>query len=563
MSTALQYILVTLALLSASLLIKLLISLLFSFARVYTTVGSRLLKGYLVKNRQGDFVLYSGLVPLLRRRKGIVINQSEIQLEQQNDEHNHAEMPAGFFDQNTASVTDQFGTYVADVEPSGARNARAVAGDTETAFAKGSIRSKGELSPFAAAVGALLKAQADTVKHTPDMRVGIGDLFLPAAYIFLLLYYPLQATLGAASQLLFPLVMTAYYLLILLILFIAKHSITMGNGSFKWTAIVDNNVGMLFVNIAIVVLGICLCIVIPKFAAEHIKLLPGIAIFTTAVIVNMTVFAKFRAIASPYQGWSGPWRKPAFKPGKNRPTDLEERRFSWVDILSLKGIKGDDKNDSVSIMLPRSDFEGDNPRVRRLNLFFDPTLTDENDRERFTLNVLNGADNALRNAGQTDLYEDKALTQIVNSAYQVCKRHNLADFEMFDLILLFCQMNIEYKLDEECDSICNIREYYRFASETIYDRTGDCDCKAVLGYKLFQLLGVKPQFVMAKTGGNDNYNHAALVLRNDPDALIPLPPQYKEYAPGKGIYCEATSNGAFHPGDLPSDLDTTSLRFIA
>lgn len=80
MSTALQYILVTLALLSASLLIKLLISLLFSFARVYTTVGSRLLKGYLVKNRQGDFVLYSGLVPLLRRRKGIVINQSEIQL---------------------------------------------------------------------------------------------------------------------------------------------------------------------------------------------------------------------------------------------------------------------------------------------------------------------------------------------------------------------------------------------------------------------------------------------------------------------------------------------------
>ena len=170
MSTALQYILVTLALLSASLLIKLLISLLFSFARVYTTVGSRLLKGYLVKNRQGDFVLYSGLVPLLRRRKGIVINQSEIQLEQQNDEHNHAEMPAGFFDQNPASVTDQFGTYVADVEPSGARNARAVAGDIETAFAKGSIRSKGELSPFAAAVGALLKAQADTVKHARTYR---------------------------------------------------------------------------------------------------------------------------------------------------------------------------------------------------------------------------------------------------------------------------------------------------------------------------------------------------------------------------------------------------------
>ena len=546
MNTAVQNILIILAALLAGLLVRLIISLLVNYARVYTTKGTRTLKGFLIKNRQGDLVFYNGLLPLLRRRKGVVLNQSDIQLSQQNDEYNHAEMPAGFFDQSASNVADEFGTYVADIEDAGNRACRAMVGDVELAFSKGSIRSKGALSPYGAAVGALLKTKYFNAKNTPDMRVGIGDLFLPSAIIMMILYYPLMLALANVGQLFFPMIMAAAYLAILLIMFIIKHYITMGNGSFKWTALIDNNAGMLFINLAIVIMGIALCSIIPIFAPDQVRLVPGISILVFAVIANMAVFSRFRHIEDPYQGWSGPWRKPSFKPNKNRPSDLEERRFSWVDILNVKGIKGDDKNDTVSIQLPRSDYEGDTPRVRTQNLFFDPTLLDENDRERFTKRVLNGADKALKDAGETDVYEDKTLTQIVNSAYQICKRYNLADFEMFDLILLFCQMNIEYKLDKDCASINNIMEYYRFASETLYDGTGDCDCKAVLGYKLFELLGVKPEFVMVKTGGSATHNHAAIVLHNDPDAIIQLPPQYKEFAPGKGVYCEAINLGGFN-----------------
>lgn len=552
---------VFLAALLAGLLIRLLVSLLFRYARVYNTSGTRLLAGYLIPNKQGDLVFYSGLIPLLRRRKGVVVNQSNIQIQKHNDDFNLAESPAGFVDTNATNVSNEYGSFVADLENGNNRDSRAVIGDTEIAYSKGSIRSKGELSPYGAAIGALLHTQNETIKRTPDVRVGIGDLYLPSALVYLLFYFPLIGIFSNLNGFLFPLAMVGCYLAILGILYIVKHAVTMSNGSFNWTSLFDDNVSMTFINISVIILSLVLCL-LSYYGIVDTKFLPALVVILFAVTANSFVFPRFRHIDDPYYGWSGSWRKPSFKPNSNPPDDLQDIRFSWVDILAQKGIKGDDNTDNLTIQLPSSDFEGDNPRVRKLNPFFDPQLTDENDRENFTNRVLDGADVALKNAGETNLYEDKVLTQIVNSAFQICKRYNLADFEMFDLILMFCQKNIEYKIDNECDSINNIMEYYRFACETLFDRTGDCDCKAILGYKLFELLGIKPQFVMAKTNGSENYNHAALVLRNDPDALIQLPPQYKEYAPGKGVYCEATSDGFFHPGDLPGDLDTNSLYFI-
>ena len=563
MNTALEYILITLASLAATLLVRLIISLLFRYARVYITIGTRLLTGYLIPDRHSDdYIFYSGLVPLLRKRKGVVVKEADIRLFRQNEDYDQAEMPAGNFDKKQGIVNDEFGTEVANIENAKCRACRAVYGDVELAYSKSSIRSKGELSPFGAAVGALLHKKTEEVKRTPDIRVGVGDLFLPAAYIYMVLYYPLVLLLSSFGEWQFPLLMVGAYLVILLIMYIIKHSVIMSNGSFKWTSLFGDNIGMGFINWTLIIVTAIMCSMALNSKDIPIELMPGLCVTLFAVAANMTVFPRFRHIESPYTGWTGPWRKPSFKPSPNKSADLQDVTFSWVEILGKKGIKGDDRKDTLTLRIPRLDFEGSSPRVRGQNLFFTPGLHSEEDRDLYTHRVLEGADKALTDSGDTDVYEQKLLTQIVNSAYQICTRYNLADFEMFDLILMFCQMNIKYIVDEESTAINKIEEYYRFACETLFDREGDCDCKAVLGYKLFELLGVKPQFVLAKTNGSENYNHAALVLRNDPDASIQLPPSYKEYAAGKGVYCEATSDGNFHPGDLPQNLDTDSLRVI-
>ena len=122
----------------------------------------------------------------------------------------------------------------------------------------------------------------------------------------------------------------------------------------------------------------------------------------------------------------------------------------------------------------------------------------------------------------------------------------------------FIQTNIVYKLDEDSDSIGKKKEYFRFPGETLFDVEGDCDCKAVLAYGLFKRLGVDVDLVVVKANESDEYNHAAVVFKNKPEAPVKLPPGFKEYAPGKGYYCELTGEG-FHPGDIPPEVDPASL----
>lgn len=411
------------------------------------------------------------------------------------------------------------------------------------------------------AKGTSLSISENNVTKASDSETGIGDLFLPTSYIFTALYYPLLMIARNLSFIFFPWIVAAAYPIVLLLLFFFKKNYVHGNRDYSWINIIDENVGLRFIDICIIVIVLVLLLlaIIGRISSLFLPLLLSLLV---GVIVNSFFFKRTRVVEDPYKAWDGDWRRRRFAPLP--PNDnLIDIHFSWVDILAVKGVKGDDKLDSFTIQLSQTDYEGSTPRVRLHNPYYiPPGLQYENDRDSFTNVVLDGADKALQNDGETDCKEDRALTQIVNSAFDVCKRYNLANFEMFDLILLFCQKNVEYKYDDECDSINRMRDYFRFASETLYDRAGDCDCKAVLAYKLFELLGVDPQLVIVKANHEDVYNHAAIILRNDADASVPLPPQYKEYAPNMGVYCEATANGDMHPGDIPNGVDVTSMKFI-
>ena len=559
-----EYLIIALASVLAWLLCSLLFSLLFPYARVYRTAGrSRTLVGWLWKKRNGDLVLYNGLIPFLSHAKGRVLGNSEIRLEMINEHADYAERIAGWH--QSTRVIDEFSSEVAELKHDGKRAAKALANGVEVAFAKGSLRAKDTFATEAAAVGALTHSAVENARLSPDERVGLRDLLLPAAVPFFVLYLPLFLLSQQVSDnhYIIILLMLAAYLLIVGVLWFIKYQLHLSNRGMAWTALFNSNVGEGFLNWVLLIVS-----VVGLYISSYSYLLPfeyqpALMVIFFSVFATMTLTPRTRQIEDPYRGCRGAWRQPQTPMPSSSTTNMQSLVFSWVPVLKeCKHITGDDKTDIVTVSLPVDDYEGSSPRVRMENPFFQPGLQDESQREAFTNKVLDGVDKALRANGATDLYENRVLSQIVNSAYEICVRYNLADFEMFDLILSFCQMNINYKVDEECDSINNIREYYRFASETLYDRTGDCDCKAVLAYKLFELLGVDPRFVIVKANNEDVYNHAAIVLRNDPDARIPLPPQYKEYAPGKGVYCEATSDGRFHPGDMPDNVDFSSIRFV-
>ena len=558
-----EYLIISLVAALVYLLCSLLFSLLFRFARVYRSNGrSRILVGYLWKRGNGDLVLYNGLIPLLSHAKGRVLG-GEIRLETLNENADYAERVAGYH--HTTSVTDDMSVEVATLAVTGTRTAQAVAGNSEVAFAKGSIRAKDEFVTEAAAVGALMNKAVENARISPDERVGMRDLLIPSTLIYLLLYallFPLAQQVSA-NRYVEILVMLAAYLLIVGIFYFVKYQLHLSNRSMTWTAMFNSNVGEGLINWVLLIVSVVALYLSTNPLLLPFMYQPALMVIILTIAATMTLTPRTRRLEDPYRGCHGSWRQSPQPMAPASAASMQTLQFSWVPVLERKHITGDEKQDCFTLTLPIADYEGTTPRVRMQNPFYQPGLTSEDDREAFTRKVLDGVDKVLRAEGATDLYEDRALAQIINSAYEVCVRYNLADFEMFDLILLFCQMNIEYKLDEECDSIHQIREYYRFASETLYDRTGDCDCKAVLAYKLFELLGVKPSFAVVKANHEDIYNHAAVVLRNDPNARIPLPPQYKEYAPGKGVYCEATSDGSFHPGDMPTDIDYDSIRIFS
>ena len=194
-----------------------------------------------------------------------------------------------------------------------------------------------------------------------------------------------------------------------------------------------------------------------------------------------------------------------------------------------------------------ADFNGLNSSVRQANPFRKGSITSDEDLCKRAQEVLAGAKTS-------DGSEETALAKILNSAYQLTLQYGLADFEMYDLLLGFVQSNVHYETDDKSESIGNVLEYFRYASETLYDKEGDCDCKSVLAYQLFKRLGVDVDLVEVESGETTYRNHVAIVLHNTPNAKVQLPPDYVEYAQDKGVYCESTGFG-FKPGDKTPDID--------
>ena len=172
--------------------------------------------------------------------------------------------------------------------------------------------------------------------------------------------------------------------------------------------------------------------------------------------------------------------------------------------------------------------------------------------------VLNGSDESTH----AFPVESDALNAIIMSAASICKKHNLADFEILNLILGFCQESVNYKLDHESASIDKAGEYVRFSIESLYDGEGDCDCTAALAYQLFKAMGIDVKYAILQNKDGKG-KHAAVLIKKD-NGKLKLPPQYSKVTIKKApdyAYCETTAKG-WRVGVMPSEYDPADENII-
>lgn len=141
------------------------------------------------------------------------------------------------------------------------------------------------------------------------------------------------------------------------------------------------------------------------------------------------------------------------------------------------------------------------------------------------------------------------ISQVAVYLQNVADQGLLSDFELAGIILGFTQEQcIKYDYDKDTTGY---NEYLRFPIETIHDKTGDCDCKAVLACSLYKRLGFRVAFAVMP-------GHAAVA--------ITLPGDYMPFANfvmggQRWYYCETTGEH-WHPGQLPDGIDPDMVKLV-
>lgn len=544
-------------------LVSLFIWLFGRYAKICRTLpdGSRILLGYVWK-WGGKYVIYDGIPLLWANRLGMFDTSNNVYLMTENAQYNHIEQKYGSFD-DQGNIFGLNGNNVATCNSLGksSRETAAQVSGVEVAFAKTGLRKGDDLLVRAAAAGVLyILAHDDEKILQQDVRIGFKDLALPSALIFMMLYVPFSL-IGITANVMdsigneffFILYMLLVYLFICWSLLFVKKFMTMRNRSLTYIlGLIDCNVGVSVWNWTIIV-GTAI-LLIASLCIQNYTMFPLFLTLLIGFIANLGCFQRDWHVVEPCATWNAKWMRTtnATTASVMQTPGQKIIEFEWAPILEAKGIS-QHNNEKVSIVLTEQDFELQNGRVRKMNPFGSAQPQSEEDLENKVREVLLGCDDQQNE-------EKNAIVAIINSAYQICKRYNLADFELYDLILLFCQHSIDYKTDDKSDSIGNIGEYFRYAAETLYDGEGDCDCKSVLAYKIFEALGVKSNLVFAKTKGQLNYNHVAVVLHRDSMAVVSIPDSYPQYKKGL-IYCELTGCN-YMPGVIPSDVDARTLKIV-
>lgn len=239
----------------------------------------------------------------------------------------------------------------------------------------------------------------------------------------------------------------------------------------------------------------------------------------------------------------------SFVPDPNKT--LVTKIFTWKLEQSF-GIK--DLDNVAEVQLYKEDYEKPDEFVRKEN----PFRVKQGTFQDKVPEVLKGPSTSKE-------MENKALRTIIESAGDICKRYNLADFELLELLVHFCRHCLHFQMDIGGVGINANADYVRFPSELLYDEYGDCDCKSALAYRLLETLGLDIKYVTTNKKTVEGTAHAFLLINvrnrnyNFSKKYHTLKnPRFKDYA-----MCEPTTGGDTRIGlDYPSNYED-SLDIVA
>jgi hypothetical protein len=167
-------------------------------------------------------------------------------------------------------------------------------------------------------------------------------------------------------------------------------------------------------------------------------------------------------------------------------------------------------------------------------------------------------------AGRSIVLTGEAANEVHQAAYalrKLAQDWKLTEYEELQNTLEFVQ-TIQYKLDEESlDRLKNaplgIAEYWRYPIETLFDRNGDCDCKAILAAALFRLTGFRALLLVSF---DPAIAHAAVAVEVGED--IPEAPFFRDKEGRRYYFCETTAR-SWEIGERPSPEFDGRFQIIA
>ena len=153
------------------------------------------------------------------------------------------------------------------------------------------------------------------------------------------------------------------------------------------------------------------------------------------------------------------------------------------------------------------------------------------------------------------------LKYLVAYIERVAEENSLHDLDKLQFALDFVQEpNITYTLNRNSQSILKNEAYIRFPDETLYDKEGDCNSKALLAAAIFNFMGYNAMFLYSRTN-----QHAAVGVEVSEDWLaertssntaqqVTIKMQGKTF-----VFCETTGD-KFRVGGLPDGMKADTFE---
>jgi len=576
------------------------------FARMYysNVNGKKSYFGYIWKNTKGKYEIIDSGKIIGNKSIGFVETTNDkawVKLVRNNNTSGYNNCDSLGYVTRTGDIFDSKDVLIAKCDVTGYRSWRylwlmhrtkvnLMNGNKKTEISVGhcteSLRfghtKKSQISLLAKAAATLVLCE-DYIIAEEDNRneegVGAKDLAFPASILYviffsvismLMMYYQMFPALGEIISYVGG--MLVVYLVIWWTLFMLKTDFANRNVSFSNTLnLINRNTGIRSWNVWLIllsVLGLLSSIIIHGYV-----FVPLFVVVLIGVIINVFTFS-----AAPWkilQPSSNLWQP---KDPNDRKTNREKvktitpgqqttvtktivkRKFVW-DLTNFN-VNNDSNSDTIELQFYKEDFEDANPEIRKRNPFFGQTSSGTENWKTAVVNIEKSIKEVLKGSDSVvETSEKDALNTIINSASLMCNKYNLSDFELYELLLHFCQSEINYKKDEESTPINKAGEYVRFPAESLYDIEGDCDCKSALAYKLFDQLGVEVKFAIVNIKDGTR-RHAGILIKKD-TGKVKLPPKFKVNIPKHPdfAYCEATGVG-WEIGVLPPDIDIDSIQVI-